>query len=132
MPVHLIDDEPIRVTDSDLEGVTDGDPETVYTLRPIGVDDHRRLQKQFTKDVVDRRSHQKVPQTDFEGLNDAVLDFVLIGWSGVLMKGQPAECVLANKLKLDGLRRVALSGLAGMNQIARSPEVRVESFREPA
>lgn len=130
MPVQLIDDEPIVVKDSDLDGITDGDPDTTYTLRPIGVDDHRRLQKQFTKDIIDRRSHQKVPQTDFEGLNDAVLDFVLVGWSGVLMKGAPADCVLANKLKLDGPRRVALAGLAGMNQIARSPEVRVESFRE--
>jgi hypothetical protein len=127
--LNLIDaGETITVKDSELEGVSGGDPEVTYTLRPITVEDHRALQKQFTKAGIDRRTHQKTEEVDFAGLADATLDHVLIGWSGILSKGQPAECSRENKLKLDGIRRVALTGLAGMNQIARSPEVRAQSF----
>lgn len=133
MPVKLQDpDELITVKDSQLPGVTDGDPDTSYTLRPISVEDHRRLQKEYTKDVINRRTHQREPQIDFEALNDAVLDFVLRDWVGILDKGQPAPCTLAHKLRLDGVRRVALSAVAGMNQVERAPEVRAQSFREPA
>lgn len=131
--LHLIDpDEPIIVKDSEIPGVRDGDPETTYTLRPIASDDHRRLTKQHTKKGIDPVSRATVEEIDFEALNDATLDFVLVGWSGILIKGEPAPCVLANKKRLDGVRQRALQNLAGMNQIARLEEVRAESFREPS
>lgn len=133
MPVQLLDaDDRIVVKDSELVGVANGDPETTYTLRPIATDDHRAIMKANTTEVVDRRSHQKVPQVDWAGVNDATLDFVLLEWSGILVKGQPAACTREHKLRLDATRRQALTDLAGMNQIARAPEVREESFREPA
>jgi hypothetical protein len=133
MALSLIDPSaPIVVKDSELDGIVGGDPEVTYTLKPIAVEDHRKLQKTYTKQAIDRRTHQKVDEVDFEGLADATLDFILVDWSGILIQGQPAPCVKANKLKLDGPRRVALTGMAGMNQIARSPEVRAESFSESA
>lgn len=132
MPLQLIDPaEPIVVKDSELPGVTGGDPDTTYTLRPIAVEDHREISKKNTKPVIEPLSRRTIDQTDYEAVADDTLDFVLTDWSGILIKGQPAACTRENKLKLDGNRRVALTGLAGMNQIARSPEVRAESFRQP-
>lgn len=131
--LQLIDpDVPITVADSELDGIKQGDPETVYHLRPISVDDHRRLSKQNTKDGIDPESRQVVKTIDFEALNDDLLDFCLTGWSGILLKGEPAPCSRENKLKLDGARRVALTNRAGMNQIARVGEDRAASFRQPA
>lgn len=133
MALQLIDaDDRFDVKDSDLPGVVGGDPDTTYTLRPIAVDDHRRITKERTKQVPNRRTHQNEPVTDFDAVNDDVLDFVLVDWSGILFRGQPVPCAREHKLKLDGPRRIALSNLAGMNQIRRAPEVRAESFREPA
>lgn len=133
MPVQLLDTEERRqVVDADLAGVVDGDRETIYTVRPIGIDDHRRIVKANTKEVLDRRSHTKVPVTDYLATTDDVLDFVLVGWEGILFRGKPVPCEREHKLKLDYVRKQALSDLAGMNQILRAPEVRAESFREPA
>lgn len=132
MPVQLMDsDDRIVVKDSELQGITDGDPETTYTLRPIGVDDYRRLTKAHTKKVLNRRTHQSDDEVDFAGLTDAVLDYVLTDWSGILFKGQPVPCLQEYKQRLDGVRRAALAALAGMNQIHRVEEVRAESFHEP-
>lgn len=133
MPLELLDPEGrIEVKDSDLTGVTDGDPDTVYVLRPIGIEDHRVLTKQNTRDELDRRSHQKVKVTDWNAVADDVLDFVLIEWRGILFRGAAVPCERDFKLKLDYVRKHALSELAGMNQVARAPERRAESFRQPA
>ena len=133
MPVQLQDaDDVITAKDSELAGVTDGDPETVYTLRPISVEDHRAITKQHTKEVVNRRTHQKESEVDWGAVNDDVLDFVLRDWTGILRKGRPAPCTRENKLKLDAPRRQALSDVAGLNQVQRAPEVRAESFPEPS
>ena len=133
MPLQLFDpDERRDVVDADLPGVVDGDRETVYVIRPIGVDDHRAIVKRNTKQVIDRASHQKVPMTDYGAVNDDVLDFILVEWRGVLFRGEPVPCERVHKVKLDPVRRQALADVAGMNQIARAPEVRAESFRESA
>lgn len=133
MGVQLLDTEERReVVDADLAGVVDGDRETVYIIRPIGIEDHRRIVKANTKDTLDRRTHQKMQVSDHAAIADDVLDFILVGWRGVLYRGQAADCVREHKLKLDYVRKQALSDEAGMNQIARAPEVRAESFRELA
>lgn len=133
MAVQLIDpDDRIPVKDSELPGVANGDPGTTYTLRPISVNDHRRLSKENTKTAINRQTHMGEAVIDYEALNDDILDFVLLDWSGILLKGQPAPCIREHKLRLDGARRAALSGVAGMNQIQRAPEVRAESFRQPS
>ena len=131
--LQLIDHEDrLTVLDSELPGIVNGDSETTYTLRPISVEDHRRLRTQNTTSVPNPRTQAKESVVQLEALNDDLLDFVLQDWSGILLKGQPAPCTRELKLKLDGARRVALCDLAGMNRIARAPEVRAESFREPA
>lgn len=129
MPVHLFDaDERVTVADSDL--VPDGDPETTYTIRLMGIEDHRAIVKARTVDVVNRHTHQKEPKTDWAAVADDVIDFVLVEWAGLLWRGQPVPCIREQKLRLDAVRRGALNDRAGMNQIARAPEVRVESFPE--
>lgn len=130
--LQLIDGESFEVRDSDVPGLVNGDPETTYTLRTIGVDDHRRLRVANTTYVPNPRTLAKEPVVQLEALNDDILDFVLQGWTGILVRGEPAACTREYKLKLDGARRVALCDLAGMNRIARAPEVRADSFREPA
>lgn len=131
MPVQLIDaSELIVVKDCDLPDVTNGDPETTYTLRPLSVDDYRALQKAHTKRVINRRTQRDEDVIDYEALNDATFDFALQNWTGIVLRGQPVQCTTENKFRLDGARRRALVKLAGMNQIARAPEVRAESFRE--
>lgn len=133
MPLELLDpDARIDVKDSDLTGVTDGDPDTIYTLRPIGIEDHREIVKKNTHDELDRRSHQKIKVTNWHAVADDVLDFVLVAWKGIRFRGADVPTVREYKLKLDYVRKQALSDLAGMNQVAREPEVRAESFRQPA
>lgn len=130
--LQLIDaDDRIVVKDSDLPGITDGDPDTTYTLRPISVDDYRTMRKAHTRKVVNKRTHQNDEEIDYEALNDAAFAFALVGWSGILFRGEPVPCIDDRKKLLDGARRKAIVDLAGMNQIARAPEVRAESFREP-
>lgn len=133
MSVELLDpDGQIEVKDSDLQNIVGGDPGTVYVLRPIGIDDHRQITKARTRDELDRRSHQKIQVTDWNAVADDVLDFVLVGWRGIRFRGADVPCERAYKLKLDYVRKQALSDLAGMNQVVREPEVRAESFRQPA
>lgn len=130
--LQLIDGEQFEVRDSEVPGIVNGDPETTYTLRTIGVDDHRRLRTHNTTYIPNPRTLTKDPVVNLEALNDDILDFVLQDWNGLLVRGQLAPCTRDHKLKLDGPRRAALCDLAGMNRIARAPEVRAASFREPA
>ncbi len=133
MPVVLTDpDARITVRDADLAGIVNGDPDTTYTIRPISIEQHRGLVKKNTAQVIDRRLQAQVPQVDSAAVSDDVLDYVLVEWSGLLFRGEPVPCERAYKLKLDYVRKSALCDLAGMNQIVRAPEVRAESFREPA
>jgi hypothetical protein len=131
MALNLIDgDETFEVCDKDLPGVSDGDPEVFYSVRRLDPQTHKRIVKAHTKwDFV--RGVGKVEKVDGAAAADDIFDHILVGWRGVLLHGQPAACSRDWKLKgLDFTRRAALVDLAGMNQIARAPEVRAESFQE--
>ena len=124
----LSEDDQFEVCDKDLPGITDGDPEVFYTVRKLTPATHRRIVKQHTKPVFER-GVGKVDKTDGFAATDDILDYVIVGWRGVLLKGEPAPCT--RELKLGGLdfeRKKAIVDLAGMNDIARDPERRAESF----
>lgn len=130
----LTERDRIVVKDADLPGVPDPDKDATYTLRPITKERHRELEKTCTTWVVtaEKRGQQTEPVLDTAALTDALLDYALLSWTGVIYEDAPLPCVTEHKLKLDGIRTVGLIRLARSNQVQRAPEVHAESFREPA
>lgn len=126
------------VKDSDL--VADGDKDTTYTIRHLTVPKHRDILKANTKRVINKRTHAKDDEVDDIGFSDALLDYVLIGWSGVMFDGKPVDVNgvvrdgdedVPAKTLLDGPRRTAMFEKAGLNEIQAASEGRQESFRAP-
>jgi hypothetical protein len=132
MALKLIQAEETReICDKDLPGIADGDAEVFYTIRSLDQKTHRKLVKQNTKQVFER-GVGRVDRIDHPAAADDIIDYVLVGWRGILLGGSAAPCTRENKLCLDFARRSALNDLAGMNEIARGQEARVESFRATA
>lgn len=122
------EDAEITVCDKDLSGVADGDPDVSYTIRKLTQPIHRKILKQHTSHEFVRGVGRQ-EKFDAQAITDDLLDYVLVGWSGVLLKGEPAPCTRDWKLNgLDVDRKRALIDKAGMNEIARVPEVRAASF----
>jgi hypothetical protein len=124
------DDDITTVSDADL--VAGGDPETSYDIRHITPQKHREIVKQNTKKVPNRRSHAMEEVTDWVALQDALVDYAIAKWTGIVYKGQPLPCERENKLRLDAGRRMAILDRAGMNEVQAAPERRSESFPEGA
>ena len=132
----LVRDETERldVADSKLEGVDDGDPETVYTIRPLTqriIDD---IRARHTRSVLNKVTHRKESVTDDRAMAEDLLDYLLVSWSGVLFKAsrEPVPCTKDYKIQaLAGTRVEALFKLAGINEVERA-EVRAASFRTTA
>jgi hypothetical protein len=118
-----------QITVADNEIVPGGDPETTYTLRLLTRDDYRRVVREHTTKVPNRRSHAMEDVTNWEAVGERLLDMVLTGWTGILHGGEPAPCTAEMKAKLDSARSAGLLDRAGMNQIARSAEAKADSFR---
>jgi hypothetical protein len=131
MALELKDDDEIT-TKTDEELVSGGDPGTTYGIRHLTLEKIRDIQKANTTKVPNRRTHQRDDVINWEGVNDAMLDHALASWTGIVSKGKPLDCVLANKKKLDAIRRAAILEVAGMNEVQTAPESREESFRAPA
>lgn len=120
----LEEDKRIEVIDSALPDVTDGDPETVYTVRQIPPEVNRSLGKRHTTTPINRRTGQRETVVDHEALLDDLVDYAIVSWSGILLKGEPAPCTRENKLLLDFTRKTGLLSVAGLNQVNRE-----DSFR---
>lgn len=125
----MAEGDQIEVRDKDLPGVTDGDPEVVYQIRKLTPTVHRKFLKTHTKHEF-VRGVGKVEKPDTEAILDDLIDYVLVGWSGVILSdGSQAPC--ERMLKLSGLdweRKRAIVDKAGANELARAPERRAESF----
>lgn len=131
MAVQLLDDEKrIEIADSALEGVTGGDPETTYVVRQIPPAVNREIAKRHTKPTVNRATGQREQIADHTAILDDMLDYALVSWSGIQLKGVDAPCTRDNKLLLDHTRKVALIGLAGLNEVKAHDKA--DSFRSPA
>ena len=123
MGVQLLNaDKRITVKDSDLPDVTGGDPDTTYTVRQLAPEESRAISRKHTTDL--RRGGEKVNSM---AIMDELIDRALVAWTGVLLDGEPAECTPANKLLLDGPRKLALLEIAGSNQMAKE-EAKAASF----
>lgn len=127
----LTADDRIVVKDVDIPGVPDPDKDATYTLRVITKEKQRELEKLHThQEVVNKRGQQTEPVVDTAGLTDALLDYALLSWTGVIYQHEPLPCEREHKLKLDGIRTIGLIRFARSNQIERSAEDRRDSFRE--
>lgn len=122
----LSKDTRIEVADADLDGVTDGDPETVYVLRQLTPAESREISRRHTTNPINQRTGRREEQVDLNAVAEDLLDAALVDWRGIVANGVPAECSRENKLLLDAVRRTALLQVAGLN---RSAEVRAASFR---
>lgn len=128
MALNLLDgDRRITVKDSDLKDVEGGDPDTTYTVRQIPPAVNRQMAKTHTRPVINGKTGAREQQVDNIGLVDDLLDYALLEWTGILLKGAPAPCVREHKELLDYPRKVALLSLAGMNQV--EADRRDQSFR---
>lgn len=124
----LSDDDLIWVNETELAGVTDADPEIAYQIRKLTPTKHREIVKRHTKPVFER-GVGRVEKTDGYAAMDDIIDHVLADWRGILLHGE--KCPVTRDWKLTGLdldRKKAIVDRAGMNEIAREPERRAESF----
>lgn len=130
--VLLTTDDRIEVRDSEL-GLPDGDPETVYILRPLLTETHREIVKKHTTYVLNKVTHQKEPQVNTDAVVDEIYDYVLVDWRGVVdAAGKAAPCDGATKRGLGTVIRTALLERAGLNQIKSVAEQQEDSFRRVA
>lgn len=128
----LTADETFEVRDSDL-GLPDGDPETVYVLRPLLTETHREIVKRHTTQVLNKFTHQREPVVNSEAAVDEIYDYVLVDWRGIVDRtGAPVACTPETKRGLGTAIRTALLERAGMNQIKAPEVVEQESFRGAA
>lgn len=135
MALQLLDeDDTLTVKDSELNQ-DDGDDETTYTVRVVAPQVVKRIRKAHTKKRP-TGGQGMVETLDAEGFGEALFDYVLVGWSGVLHRGVPVgpdDLVPTSlgpvkaKTQLDGSRKAALLERAGANQTGA--EGRAESFR---
>ena len=130
-------DDTLTVLDSELDGVTNGDPETTYTLRTLTTDKVRALRKPYQRERMNPRTHQReeLPLTDDDTAAYALdlLDYAIVGWSGILYQGQPLECVRQHKDLLDSSRKSGVLAAAGLNRSTPAGGASKDaSFRQPA
>jgi len=134
MALALLDDEAtIQVADSDL-GIEGGDEATIYTLRVVTPQVIKRLRREHTKKRP-TGGQGMADVLDTEKFGEALFDYVLAGWSGVVYRGVPitpdemiatASGPVKAKTQLDGARKAALLERAGGNEVVADT---TESFR---
>lgn len=130
MPVNLMKDED-RITVKDSELVAGGDPDTTYELRPLTREIRKEIIKRNTAMVPNGRTHVMEPRIDQEAVGWDLVDYALVGWTGILWHGQPAPCEREYKLKLDEPRANMILQKAGLSQVIAAEVARPESFRGP-
>lgn len=135
MPIALLDDDvTFTVTDAELD-VDHGDEGTIYTVRQVTPQVIKRLRKAHTKRKP-TGGQGMADVLDVDSYAEALFDYILPSWEGVLFKGQPvaAEDYLTiggvsvkAKTQLDSARKAALLERAGANQVVAAG--RDDSFR---
>lgn len=129
MPLQLqTEDDQIVVKDTEL--VEQGDPETTYTVRFVTRETYQRVSTKHSARFGGRRGLKLQEQIEFAvAVNEELIDYALVSWTGVLINGQPAPCDTVHKKMLDGERAQGLLAKAGVNQIAAGEAARAASFR---
>lgn len=125
------DDATITVKDDDL-GVPNGDAEVTYTVRTLTREKYKEIIAGQTKRKPNPRTRAMEDVTDWAAVSEDLIDYALVGWTGILWEGEPAPCEREMKLRLDAARAAALLDRAGTNQLAEAVERKTQSFRAPA
>lgn len=126
------EDSTFEIAETDLPDVGQADPEVVYTLRPLTTKKYRELQKAHTKLVPNKHTRAMESKLDADAFTDALVDFVIADWRGIVDGGEPAACTAANKERLDGPTKAALVNVAGLNRIVTEDDAIEQSFRPTA
>jgi hypothetical protein len=131
MPRQLqTDGATFEVREDALDDLQHADPDVVYICRELTTTKWRELQRQHTRKVLNKASKQMENVTDNEAFSDAIVDYVLMDWRGIVERGgAPAPCTTENKLRLDGVVKAALVGKAGLSQIVEGAAIKETSFR---
>lgn len=119
--------ETFTVADVDLP-VPNGDPDGIYTLRPLTRTVRRTINDKHTRSRPNPQTGRMDLVTDGDGVTDDIIDHVLMDWTGIMCDGAPAPCTREYKVQLDPVRLRALIERAGMTQAAHEVAV-AESFR---
>lgn len=128
------DTDQVVICDADLDGVDDGDAETFYTIRVIPPRKYKELQDRHTKFVINKATHRKEPVVDDEAFSADLLDYLLVGWEGVLYASTkaPVPCTRETKTAcITGQRVAALLKRASINE-TEAQAARRASFRRAA
>jgi hypothetical protein len=122
MALNLLNDaDQITVCDADL--VDDGQQDVTYTIRKITPEKMRQIVRANTK----AGNHRRDEKIDWMSVQDDQIDHLLVAWTGILSDGKPADCNRANKLTLDGPRKVALIDRAGTAEAVAVQEAREQA-----
>jgi hypothetical protein len=93
---------PVREVDLDLGDAFEADAEVTYHLRPLTIDKARTITKAHTGEKFNVKTRRAEPVVDDETLQDALVDYCLVNWEGIVDGDVPVPCTLGNKLKLPG------------------------------
>lgn len=131
MPRQLqTDGATFEVREDALDDLQHADPDVVYICRELTTTKWRELQRQHTRKVLNKATKQMENVTDNEAFSDAIVDYVLMDWRGIVERGgAAAPCTTGNKLRLDGVVKAALVGKAGLSQIVEGAAIKETSFR---
>lgn len=125
----------VEVREEELDLPCPADPDAVYSVRWIPPSENERVRAKHVPKRWDKRTHQQVEQdaTAEQGkaVIDDLLDYCLIGWSGVVDNGSQVPCERENKLALPRPVKISLVEFALMEGASRQ-ERQKQSFREPA
>lgn len=128
--------KPFTIAESDLFG--GGDPDVTYTLKYLTPQAQEAIARTVTAKFKSRRAMTPTESLEMATANNReLLDKALVGWSGITVGGEPAECVLANKILMPvSLRRVLLQKAGVVLDANEVPEAEgaddPDSFRPPA
>lgn len=123
-------DATFTVAEPDIPGIADPDADVTYTLRPITRAQMSEIAARHTKREVDRRTRQMVDTTDHEAAGADMLDYCLMGWSGITLDGEPAPCT--REWKLQGLSMPVQGAIVAFCLDARGEVAQRKSFRATA
>lgn len=114
-------EDTFTVTDADL-GLIGGSPTVTYTVRPIPNDeiDEFRKKRRGKKEWNRTARAYEYPEFDQKGFDADMLDRAVVGWAGVMFRGEPAPCTREFKLKLDAIRQQLLVTKATMNRVTEA------------
>lgn len=131
MPRQLqTDGATFEVREDALDDLQHADPDVVYICRELTTTKWRELQRQHTRKVLNKATKQMENVTDNEAFSDAIVDYVLMDWRGIVERGgAAAPCTTENKLRLDGVVKAALVSKAGLSQIVEGAAIKEASFR---